>query len=236
MAGFTRNLRLRLADNLTADARYNLERIDQLGLVFPITSSASQSINSSSDIYLNANAQVLGGNGNGTVFAPNLQLSSTLSLESGAYTLSLSTGSQTSNLNLTLPPNAGSAAQFLQTDGTGILTWADPPTSNFSTLNDTNFTDLAEGQIAQYNGTEWVNVSFSGARQTAVYTWTPADGTTKIIAHGFSASKIQVWIYEPESNSQVFVQSIDYLDNDTILLTSKVPPDTDYEVHLIQTI
>lgn len=236
MSRFTRNLRLRLADDLTSDARFNLERIDQLGLVFPITDSASQSINSSSDIYLNANATVLGGNGQGTVFAPNLQLSSDLILESGAYTLSLSTGTQSSNLNLTLPPNAGSALQFLQTDGTGVLTWADPPTSNFSTLNDTNFTNLASGQVAQYDGTEWVNVSFSATRQTAIYTWTPLEGTSKTIAHGFSASKIQVWIYEPESNSQVFVQSIDFIDDDTILLTSKVPPDTDYEVHLIQTI
>jgi len=59
MAGLTRNLKLRLADDLTADARYNLERIDQLGSVFPIDNTAAQTINSSAEIRLNANATTL---------------------------------------------------------------------------------------------------------------------------------------------------------------------------------
>jgi len=236
MAGVTRNLRLRLADDLTADARYNLERIDQLGTVFPIGDTASQTINSSADIRLNANATVLGGDGNGLVFAPNLQLSSTLKLESGPYTFDLRTATQSSNISFTLPPDTGTAGQFLQTDGASALTWSDPPTSNFDTLNDTSFTNLQAGQIAQYDGANWVNTNISETRQTGVFDWLTTDGNSKVIVHGWDTTKIQVWVYEPGSKSQIFINAVDYLDNDTILLTANIPPETDYEVHLIQTV
>lgn len=236
MAGLTRNLRLRLEDNLTESARYNLERIDQLGSVFPIGSSAAQTINSSSDIYLNANATTLGGDGNGNVFAPNLQLSSTLKLESGPYTFSLQASTQTGNVSLTLPGNAGSNGQFLQTNGSNTLTWADPPTSNFASLNDTTFSSLTAGQIPQYNGSKWVNVSIGATRQTGVFDWMTTDGNTKAIVHNFGTTNIQVWIYEPESSSQVFIQGIDFLDSNTILLEAIKAPESDYKVHLVQTI
>jgi len=235
LAGLTRNLKLRLADDLTADARYNLERIDQLGSVFPIGTSANQVINSSADIRLNANATSLGGDGNGLVFAPNLQLSNTLKFESGPYELTIQPGSLSSDLTWTLPPDNGTAGQFLETNGAGTLTWGDPPTTNFSSLNDTTFTSLAAGQVAQYNGTSWVNVNLPNTRQAGVFSWDPVDGNTKLITHGFGSSSIQVWIYEPGCKSQIMVESIDYLDNDTILLTAHSAPDSTYDVHLIQT-
>jgi len=236
MAGLTRNLKLRLADDLTADARYNLERIDQLGSVFPIDNTAAQTINSSAEIRLNANATTLGGDGNGLVYAPNLQLSSTLKFESGPYTLTLQPGSISSSYTLTLPTNDGDTDQFLQTDGTGTLTWADPPNTNFGSLNDTLFTGLTSGQIPQYDGSKWVNINVSDTRNTGVFDWETSDGNTKVISHGFSSTKIQVWIYEPGSKSQVFIETIDYLDNDTILLTAHSAPESTYNIHLIQTI
>ena len=233
---FTRNLKLRLSADLTADARYNLERIDELGSVFPISSGAAQTINSSSDIRLNANAVSLGGDGNGLVYAPNLVLTNSLRLESGPYNVIVQPGTVENDYTLTLPPNTGNDLQFLQTDGSGTLTWADPPTTNFSTLNDTEFADLEVGQIAQYDGTKWRNVAIPIARQTGIFDWNPSDGNTLSISHGFGSTKIQVWIYEPESKSQVFIETIDYVDNDTILLTSHSAPETIYNVHLIQTI
>lgn len=236
MAGLTRNLRLRLNDDLTADARYNLERIDQLGSVFPLGSSSTQTISSASDIRLNANATSLGGDGNGTVFAPNLKLSSSLILESGAYDFTLRTGSQSGDITITLPPDAGTSGQFLTTNGTGTLSWGDPPTSNFATLNDTEFTALTSGQIAQYDGTKWVNASISATRQTGIFDWLTSDGNTKAITHGWGTTNIQVWIYEPGSSSQVFIEEVDYLDDDTILLSAHSSPDSDYRVHLIQTV
>jgi hypothetical protein len=233
---FTRNLKLRLSDDLTADARFNLERIDDLGSIFPIGGSANQTINSSADIRLNANATSLGGDGNGTVFAPKLKLSSTLILEAGPYDYNIITPTVSSSLTLVLPPDAGSVGQFLQTDGTGTLDWGDPPNTNFSSLNDTNFTSLVAGQFAQFNGSSWVNVVLPNARETNVFTWTPADGNQKTIAHNFNTTNIQVWIYEAASKSQVFIEDIDYLDLDTIFLKAHVAPQSDYTVHLVQTI
>lgn len=236
MAGLTRNLRLRLADDLTADARYNLERIDQLGSVFPISSSANQTINSAADIRLNANSTTLGGDGDGTVFAPNLQLSNALKLESGAYTFTLRASVQTQDLNFTLPPDFGTSGQFLTTSGAGGLTWTDPPTSNFSSLNDTTFTNLTAGQLAQYDGSAWVNVTLPSSRQSGVFNWLAVEGATKTITHGWGTTNIQVWIYEPGSSSIVYIESLDYLDSDTIVLSAHSGPDSDYIVHLIQTI
>jgi hypothetical protein len=236
MAGFSRNLKLRLSDDLTADALYNLQRIDDLGSIFPIGESANQVLNSSGDIRLNANAASLGGNGNGTVFAPNLKLSSTLILEAGPYDYTFATPNVSGNLTLLLPPDAGISGQFLETDGTGTLTWGDPPTTNFSSLNDTSFTNLMSGEFAQYNGSTWINTTLPNARQTGVFNWATADGNTKAIVHNFNTTNIQVWIYEAASKSQIFIEDIDYLDSDTIFLTAHVPPESDYTVHLIQTI
>ena len=230
MAGVTRNLRLILEDNLTASARFNLERIDQLGSVFPLNTSSTQSINSEGDIRLDAD------NGNGTVFAPTLQLSGSLILESTEHTFSLQTATQTENLSFTLPGNYGDSGQFLQTSGSGTLTWEDPPSSNFSSLNDTLFTNLQTGEFVQFDGTRWINTTIPNARQTTVVDWLVIEGNTKTITHGWGTTNIQVWIYEPGSSSQVFVESVDYVDNDTILLTALASPDLDYRVHLIQTL
>ncbi len=231
----TRNLKLRLSPDLTASARYNLERIDQLGSVFPIGSSATQTINSSSDIRLNANATSLGGDGNGTVFAPNLQLSANLLLESGPYELTISAPVLSTDLTLLLPSTAGNSGQFLRTDGTGTLDWGDPPTSNLSTLNDTSISSPAANEILQYNGTSWVNASIPVTKQSGTFEWNPGDGSTRTITHNYGSTSIAVWIYDTDSKTQVLIEDIDYSDSNTILLTAHRAPDSTYIVHLIQT-
>jgi hypothetical protein len=225
-----------LSNELTADARYNLERLDQLGTVFPIGASATQTINSSADIRLNANSTTLGGDGNGTVFAPNLTLSNQLVFEAGAFELTIVPATQTESLVFTLPPDAGTTGQFLSTNGSGTLTWEDPPTSNFSSLNDTLFTNLQQNEIAQYDGSQWVNASIPNTRQTGIFDWLSVEGNTKTIVHNFNTQNIQVWIYEEDSDSIVWIQGVDYIDDDTILLTAKASPEFDYRVHLIQTV
>ncbi len=225
MASLTRNLKLRLSDDLTIDARFNLERIDQLGSVFPISDS-DQTITSSGDIRLEP--------GTDNVFAPNLQLSGDLIIEAGAFTTRLRTATQAANLTLVLPPDAGSVGQFLSTDGNGTTTWADPPTSNFSTLNDTNFTNLVATEFAQFDGTNWVNVSLPNARQANAFTWEPIDGVVKTITHNFNTSNYTVQIYDTETSNEVFVESLDKSDPNTLVLSARKPLGADYIVHLIQ--
>lgn len=223
----TTNLKLRVSDNLTADAIYNLERIDLLGNVFPLGSTADLTIQSSGNIILNPSGNI--------TLNSNVAVSGTLSLSSGQYTTTLTTQSQTENLTLRFPSDKGTADKFLRTDGEGNLSWSDPPNTNFAGLNDTQFTSLSAGQVVQYDGSKWVNVSL-GNRQTTTEIWTPINGATKTITHNFNTDKIQVWLYDTADQRQVFIEGIDYLDNDTILLTAHRPPAANYIVHLVQTV
>lgn len=61
----SRYLRLKLDSNLTANAKYNLERIDTLGSTFSVDSSNQLDIRSESDISIEPNSADLGGTGTG---------------------------------------------------------------------------------------------------------------------------------------------------------------------------
>lgn len=62
---YTPNLRLRIEDDLTADAVYNLQRIDELGAVFKLNTAASVELSSAEDVILQPNNPAAGGSGVG---------------------------------------------------------------------------------------------------------------------------------------------------------------------------
>lgn len=64
MATITRNLKLRLPDNLTADSRYNLEKIDQLGAIFQLDSDQDAVVRSQGEVAIRPNDPAIGGDGN----------------------------------------------------------------------------------------------------------------------------------------------------------------------------
>ena len=95
MSSITPNLRLRLSENLTADARYNLERIDLVGSIVQLDDSQSAAVASLSSINLLPNAPSKGGSGSGgTVYVGSASQLSNL-LVYGTITGNLS-GSATS--------------------------------------------------------------------------------------------------------------------------------------------
>ena len=61
----TRNLKLRINSNLTADAKFNLERIDALGSTFLVDSADTLNIRSRSNISIEPDSADLGGNSTG---------------------------------------------------------------------------------------------------------------------------------------------------------------------------
>lgn len=61
----TPNLRLRLSDNLDADSKYNLNRIDTVGGITQVLTSGNALVRSSQDIQLVPNSADLGSNGSG---------------------------------------------------------------------------------------------------------------------------------------------------------------------------
>lgn len=62
---YTSNLRLRIEDDLTADAIYNLQRIDELGAVFKLSTSSTVELSSAEDVLIQPNNPAAGGSGIG---------------------------------------------------------------------------------------------------------------------------------------------------------------------------
>jgi hypothetical protein len=62
---YTTNLRLRIEDGLTADAVYNLQRIDELGAVFKLSTSSTVELSSAEDVLIQPNNPAAGGTGIG---------------------------------------------------------------------------------------------------------------------------------------------------------------------------
>lgn len=95
----TRNLKLRINSNLTADAKYNLEKIDLLGATFLVDTTDALNIRSVTDINLLPESADVGGSGVGgvvtvgsasqpvsdfVVYADNISFGSGLSLDDQA--------------------------------------------------------------------------------------------------------------------------------------------------------
>jgi len=62
---FTPNLRLRIEEDLTADAIYNLQRLDELGAVFKLSTSSTVELSSAEDVIIQPNNPSAGGTGIG---------------------------------------------------------------------------------------------------------------------------------------------------------------------------
>lgn len=142
MATITRNLKLRLQDNLTADARYNLERIDQLGAIFQLDNSQSAVVRSQGDVTIIPNDPSIGGTGSGgdvnvgSVSQPINLMTIHGDLDAGIITSdSLTSDDLTTTSIITetigaplgiqfnIPTNDGVPNAVLTTDGSGNLSF-----------------------------------------------------------------------------------------------------------------
>ena len=65
MATLTRNLKLRLSNDLSPDSRYNLERLDQLGATFNIDSNNNTVVRAAGDMQFRPEDNSVGGSGEG---------------------------------------------------------------------------------------------------------------------------------------------------------------------------
>lgn len=133
----TRYLKLRLAADLSADARYNLLQIDQLGATFTTDNTATLNIKSVTDILAETNAPSLGGGGDGTgtfsfgtadnlinilAKAVSFKSWSPLSIRNGSsptdtYLSLASVQSQTSDYTLTIDTDSGDRTVTFAYDG-----------------------------------------------------------------------------------------------------------------------
>lgn len=160
---FTTNLKLRLTDDLTADARANLEKIDTLGATFKVDSTEELLIRSKADILIEPNAADLDGSGTGgtvrvgtashsiealNVWADDVALTGNLDITGNTAFDNMRVQSDSdetvgfvapsglgASFDWTLPSGDGSNAQVLQTDGSGNLSFATVLTDNLPEFN-----------------------------------------------------------------------------------------------------
>jgi hypothetical protein len=65
ITSYTTNLKLRIEDNMSTTAIYNLQRIDELGGVFALDETSATSVSSSQDVLIRPNNPAAGGSGEG---------------------------------------------------------------------------------------------------------------------------------------------------------------------------
>ncbi len=170
MATFTTNLRLRLSDDLTADARYNLERIDLLGTTLDFSGDSDVILRSSSGVTILPNSPELGGSGTGgtislgtasqsaddiLLFATNITFEGNVNLETlrvydadESNYIQLTAPALSSNVSFILPASDGTSGQVLQTDGSGAL--------SFTTIDITPIASAVE--VTPFSGVSSDNV------------------------------------------------------------------------------
>lgn len=116
----SRYLRLRLDSNLTANARYNLERIDLLGSVLTIDNTASVNLRSRTDINIEPQSQIAGGSGVGGSI--NVGTSGHEVAEFNVFASEVNFSNPDALVDALLPDQTGNAGKVLQTDGSE-LSW-----------------------------------------------------------------------------------------------------------------
>lgn len=161
----TRYLKLKIAADLSADARYNLQKIDTLGATFALDNTADLLIRSIGDIYIEPESPDVGGSastgkiyfGNSsnsaeiTAYSNAFYLKSPLSLPSGStYYLSLAASSdQTANRTLTLSAVDADKSISFPLSGAVVVTSGSQVLTNKSIDADSNtLTNVRNSNIA----------------------------------------------------------------------------------------
>lgn len=138
----SRYLRLRLDSNLTANARYNLERLDLLGSTLSIDNTNSIAFRSRADMTFEPESQVAGGSGVGGIL--NIGTPEHSLAEFNVYAEQINFSNPEALSDALLPDQTGNAGKVLQTDGTT-----------------TSWTSVAGVSSVQSAETDWLSTSGS---------------------------------------------------------------------------
>lgn len=178
MARLTTNLKLRISNDLTDDAKYNLRRIDLLGRNNPFSGSGNLLIRAAEDITLQPNSSSVGGSGTGGIL--NLGDSNQpVELKLNATSIDFS--------NATLEnftPNFGTATvstsggiELIDSGSNYKITMAAPSLSADYSLT-LPVDDGGSGQVLSTDGSgnlSWVTVSGAGGASGFADTFTVGD-------------------------------------------------------------
>jgi hypothetical protein len=216
----TPNLKLRTDLGLTADARYNLLRIDSLGSLLKSENTGVVLIRSISDIVLRPNSEDLGGSGTGGIVSvgdANGQID-----QFDVYA------------NLIDFHNAdvvGFSVTELVTDS-----WVAPDAEiDVSKLGDGTISNTEFGYLAGLTGNIQAQLNAATGTNQLAANWLTADGTVKAIVHNFGSNNVLVQVLDSANNyERIGVASIVNVDTNTIQLTATEAPSAAWVVLLAQ--
>lgn len=256
---YSQYLRLRIDSGLTANAKYNLLALDELGGLVQTDSLDTLQLRSRSAITIEPNSAELGGSGVGGVV--NIGNSGHTVSEINFYAGSLNFATPIGLLDTATGGNKylrlrhktdlnGSvdllADRVLNIDTDG----ADRSLilgGNFSLLNNsftlnapiaTSWTlPTTNGSSGQVLSTDGAGVlgwqSVAGSSQTMSEVWLPGDGLTKTVTHGWNSRAVIVQVVDAANNYEnVDLQSVTRPNNNSVTLVSTEIPTSSWLVLL----
>lgn len=182
----TPNLRLRLSDDLTADAVYNLGRIDALGSTFFINSAETLFLRNQEQIVIHPRSPDVGGSGSGGIMTVDgsltvnedaiitgttqlseMRLLADISLPATSFYSALKAHpSLAASTTWTMPLTDGTNGEVMMTDGAGQLDWATVLTDD---LNENHVRIGAPGDLAVQVDTNSVGDIFADTTNGLTY-------------------------------------------------------------------
>lgn len=201
----TSNLKLRVADSLTDDAKFNLNRIDTLGALTSVDSLGTSHYKSAGDISIEPNSSDIGGSGSGGTVSVG---------ESGASISLFDIHSTSVDFN-------GASVSGLSIDAADI---ADGSVSNAEFQYLDGVTSNIQDQLDSISGTNQL-----------VETWDNSDGTTLTITHGFGTRNVLVQVLDEDCNfCTVDLADVQRPNDNQVVLNSAEAPATSFRVLLAQ--
>lgn len=244
----TRNLKLIVDDNLSPEAKYNLERIDAFAGAYNLDSSGNLIIRSRGAISIEPNSRSAGGTGEASpvgiigtsVSIPNASATNNLTLQNGtagtssySFTITLSANTSltfpTSGLVATVP-----AAGVVRSTGSALTTGAVSLTADVSGVLPTanggvptpGPSDSGKVLTASGGSVTWQPAGTASTSYSA--DWLPGDGPTKTVTHGLGTTDVLVSIRD--ENGEQILLAVDVLDNSTVSITSSEAPSGTWRV------
>lgn len=254
----TKNLKLKVNSNLTAEAKYNLERLDLIGANFLSDTTDSLLIRSRSDVTIEPQSADLDGTGIGgtvnigtpdhildavNIYATsvNLPVFSLLDVAlGGSKHLSLTYKSDINGPVDTLADRS----LFIDMDGADrnlvlganfSLTGADLELQLVTPLVLTLPSGYGSaGQILSTDGTGVLSWSSAGSGTGDVKgfagNWMTSDGTTISVTHSLNSTNIDVTVLDVIAAEVIWIDSIQIVDSNSISLTSSEAPGNTWRV------
>lgn len=252
----TPNLKLRVDSNLTANSKYNLDRIDLLGASFQVDSTNALHIRSQESISLEPNSGDVGGTGSGGVInlgSPDHILDAVNIYANSVNFQTFSLADQAvggdKRLNLEYKSDLNGPADtisdrtlFIDVDGANrnLILGANFSLSG-ANLSLTLSAPLAfilppnyggAGQTLTTDGTGVLSWSSAGAGTVREFAdnWITADGTTKTVNHMLGSTDVEVTLIDLSDNSILWIDSIVVTNMDNITLTASEAPSSTWRV------